>query len=52
MADWMLDPPEDDEPDYDDFDGSPYDEDWGDSWEDDEAAANASSDWENERDRY
>lgn len=50
MADWMLDPPddyEDDEcesDDYDDRDDSYYDE--------DEAAANASSDWENSRGYY
>lgn len=52
MADYMLDPPDDD--DYDDnpcslCDGSCYDDDEPD-YPDDEASDNASSDWENSRD--
>lgn len=51
MTDWMLDPPEDE--DFEDreyWEGFPYDDsDW---YDDEEAAANAASDWENERDRY
>lgn len=45
MADWMLDPPEDD---WDDE----VDEDFEEVYDEDEVAADAASDWENERDRY
>ena len=48
MADWMLDPPDGDLEQWDrsvtdEFDGIPYDEDWGDGWEGEEYAADAAS---------
>ena len=43
--DYMLDPPEDFESYNGEYDGN-------DSYDVDEAAANASSDWENSRDYY
>lgn len=54
MADWMLDPPDDDHDDR--FDDGRFDDERGDDIEpdyndgyDDEASASASSDWQNSR---
>lgn len=50
MADWMLDPPDDDEPEcYDDHDELGDDDPSHYEWDEGETAADAASRWQNSR---